>query len=361
MSNELKNKADELRVIPRQDTLEEILTPIARRERGDAQVAPLWAAKLHHSYSRTMETVYLEYAAANGDVAPIDSSVSPAADVWEYYLVDQAGFADFIDDDGKVMPSSSMTASRHTGKMAEMGHSYDVTIFDLERAAAAGVPLNTLKQKHAKKSHDALTNWTWLFGDNAQGIVGLCTHPNISVAFAPLNAGSTSRLWANKTAAEIATDVSAMINAVAENTLEAYHAATVFLPFSLIRRLRDLTVDTGSGPGPAYSVLDWMQSRFSGDPETGQGKVAFRGLNECEASRRFDPRTRTDTTGLSGDFCLVLPQASSDELAFIRARPFTQRPPQDRDLVLHHITHSKIGGCKLQIPLAVHRFDFGTT
>lgn len=356
MTNDLKNKADELRVIPRQDTLIDVLTPIMRRERGDAQLAPIWAEKLRYTYSKVMEVKYPELRAVNGEVLPIDSSVSPDVNEWEYFLIDHAGYADFIDDDGHLMPSSAMTASRHTGKLAELGHEYMVSLFDLERAAKVGIQLNSMKLNAAKKAHDSTTNFVWLFGDSAQGIPGLCNHPNINVDMAPLNGGATSRLWENKTADEIATDVSAMINSIAENTLDAYHAAKVLLPPSLFRRMRDLRISSG-GDGFS-SVLDWMRDRFSGD-SSGQGKVEFEILNECEAARRRDPRTGSDSSGIEGDFCLVLPMASPDELSFIRARPFTQRPPQEQRLNLLHMTHSKIGGCKCQIPLAVTRYDFG--
>jgi hypothetical protein len=305
-----------------------------------------------------METKYPQYAAANGDVLPIDTSVDPASLEWEYYMVDQVGYADFVDDDGTIAPSSAMIASRHTGKMAEIGHRYDLTLFDLERAAKAGLELKSLKQAHAKKAHDAKTNWIWLFGESARGIPGLCNHPNINVQLAPLNDDSSSRLWKNKTADEIMADITAMVNSIAENTLEAYVAKKVLLPHNLLRRMQDVYLTTAGGI--VLNVLEWVQKRYAGDP-TGQGQVQFMALNECDGARRLDPVTNSDTSGITGDFCLVLPAASADELCFVKARPFTQLPPQQSDFKLHHLTHSKVGGCKAQIPLAVTRFDFGLT
>jgi hypothetical protein len=359
MSNNIKETADMLCVVPRQDSLAEDLAPIARKHRGDAQLAPIWAEKLRHTYSKVMETIYPELEAASGSVLPVDSSIDPAALEYEYFKIDSVGFASFIDDDGKLMNTGALQMSRYTGKCREIGYRYDVNQFDLERASSAGLALVNLHGKQAKRAHDALTNWVWLFGDSERGLPGLCNHPNITVQVAALNGGSTSRQWANKTADEIATDVSRMINSIAQNTLEAYHAATVFLPHDLLRRMRDLRISTG-GDGYA-SVLGWMQDRFSGDPVTGQGRVEFRSLLMADADRRLDPRTGTNTSGISGDFAIVLPKASSDELCFLRARPFTQLAPQDEDFSMKYLTHSKIGGVKCQIPLAVTRFDFTTT
>jgi hypothetical protein len=359
MTNQLKQTADTLCVIPRQDTLEEVLAPIARSFRGDSQLAPIWAEKLRHTFSKTMETVYPELEAAAGSVLPIDSSVDPAMLSYEYFKIDQVGFASFIDDDGQLMNTGAIQMSRYTGTMKELGYRYDINEFDLERANSAALNLVSLHSKHAKRSHDAKTNWVWLFGDSATGLPGLCNHPNITVQVAALNGGATSRLWANKTADEIITDVSRMIDSIPQNTMETYHAATVFLPHDLLRRMRNLKIST-AGDGFS-SVLDLVQDRFSGDPVTGQGKVEFRSLLMADADRRLNPETGTDTSGISGDFALVLPKASADELCFIRSRPFTQKAPQEQDFAMKYLTHSKIGGVKCQIPLAVTRFDFTTT
>jgi len=357
ITEQLRRTMDDLQIVPRMDHLTEICAGALRRLGKDEQSAPIWAEKLRYTYTKILEVSFPEYAAANGDVLPIDTSVPAAKETWEYFMIEQMGYADWIDDDGRVAPTGTMKASRHEGKCAEMGHRWDLTVFDVERAADAGVPLPKLKQSNAKRTHDAKTNWTWLFGDGGKNLPGLITHPNITVTKAPLNAGSTSRLWANKSVDEIAGDIALLVNTIADSTLEKYHAARVFMPPSLFRLLRDTRLGAGDG---FASVLDWMRKRYEGD-ETGQGKVEFRMLNECDGARRLNPVTGTDDSGLSGDFLLALPPENTEELAFIRTRAFTQRPPQEIDLVLHHLTHSKIGGCKMQQPLSVHRMDFGTT
>lgn len=358
ITDEMRETMDALQLVPRADHLTAICADVIKRAgRADDSLAPIWAEKLRHTYTKVLEVKYPEYAAANGDVLPIDTSVPPSALEWEYFLIDQQGYADWIDDDGRVAPGGTLTAKRFTGKCSEMGHRWDLSVFDLERASAAGLPLPKLKQQNAKRTHDAKTNWTWLFGDSAKNLPGLCNHPNITVSKAPLNGGASSRLWANKTVDEIASDVALAVDTVATSTLEQYHAARVYMPPSLFRELRNRRLGAGDG---FASVLDWMRERYKGD-DTGQGKVEFRMLNECDASRRLHPKTGTDDSGLVGDFLLALPPENTEELSFIRARPFTQRPPQERDMVMHHMTHSKIGGCKCQIPLAVHRLDFGLT
>lgn len=356
ISTQLREVMDSLQVIPRMDRLEVVCIDACRRNGYDEQLAPIWAEKLRFTYAKVFETKYPEYMAANGDVLPIDT-IDAAATEWEYYLVDQAGYADWIDDDGHVAPSGAIKARRFTGPTHELGHRWDMTVFDLERAAKSGLQLSSMKQKNAKRTHDAATNWVWLFGDSSKNLPGLCNHPNIQITVAPLKATpGTVRVWdSNATNDEIASDVSLLIDTVAESTLEAYHAAKVYMPPALFRVLRNRVLpSTASG---FASLLQLLQDRYKGD-ETGQGKVTFHTLNECDGSRRLNPKTGSDDSGITGDFLLALPPDNKDELAFVRARPYTQRPPQERDLIMHHLTHSKIGGCKCQIPLAVHRLDF---
>ena len=134
--------------------------------------------------------------------------------------------------------------------------------------------------------------------------------------------------------------------------------AKVFFPLGLMQELKNRRLGSGDG---FDSVWDWMKNRYSGDADTGQPSVEFRILNECTAANRLEPVTGTDQSNLTGDFVIAVPADDKDSLAFIRARPYTQRPPQEINLKMVHQTISKVGGVKMQQPLAVHRLDFGLT
>lgn len=361
---ELMDAAENLALIPSRETMDSFSDETARRWGWDSSFAPMWRDKLRYTYAKVQETKYPEYRAANGDVLPIDTSPGPAMLTWEYYKVDHVGFADWIDDDGMVSPSSSMKMSRFTGEMHEMGAMWSLNQFDLERDRAIEGPALNLaqyKQKVAKRSHMARRNWVWLFGAPEKNLPGLFNHPSIPVSAAAAAAGGgNSPHWVDddKTSEEIGADFGLIIDEIAKNTLEQYFAAKVFMPPRMWRYLRNKRVTPAGGDGFA-SLLDWLKDRYAGD-ESGQGKVEFLQMNECQADRRKDPKTGTDTSGISGDFVFAVPKADQDELAFILSRDYTQKAPQERDYNMIHHTHSRIGGAKVQIPLACHRVDFGT-
>lgn len=348
----------DLEIIPRHDAVTALMARTLREaNRKDIQQAPILAEKLRHTYTKLLETVYPEYAAANGEVLPIDTSVNPAMLEWEYYRVDHRGFARWIDDDGHLMPGGASVLSRWTGRMAEMGYKWHLNFFDLERFSAAGIDIPGMEPDNARRAHDAKTNWTWLFGDVSKGLPGLCNHPNITKSFAPLNGAASSRLWANKTNDEILEDIELLISTIPRLTIRAHFAAKVFMSFDASRELKSRRLGAGDG---LLSLWDYIVKTYSGD-DTGQVKVTFKILNECDADLRLNPETNTDLSGIDGDFLLACPADNKDVAAFIRARPFTQLSPRQEDFTIHHPTHSKIGGCKLTEPLAFHRMDFGLT
>lgn len=349
---------EDFSIIPRLDALTGIIGATyhraGRTSREDVQLAPLFAEKLRYSYAKVLEIQYPDLMAAEGNVLPIDTAPDPAAIEWEYYVVDKRGVAQWIDDDGQVMGNSALSMSRHTGTMHEMGHAWTLNLFDQERYAKAQViPVAQTKVAVARRSHEEKTNWTWLFGDPEKQLVGLCNHPNISAILAP--AGVGGRRLDQKTNDEIISDVSLLINTIPRVTNLQHRASTVLMSFEHWQEITSRRLDQVTG---FANLMDYLQARFAGDA-SGQGKVEFKILRECKESWRSNPETRTDTSGITGDFMLAMPAPNKDLWSFIQARPFTQRPPQETDFQLKHLTHSKIGGCKLVEPLAIARIQFG--
>jgi hypothetical protein len=355
---ELVDQAEALNIFPRADAVEAKAVEAFTAWNMDAQEAPLWAEKLRSTFPKLLEVKFAELAFAEGKVLPIDSRVKPTSLEWEYYQVEEAGCADWIDEDGHVMPTGTMKFKRFTGRMRMMGFKYEVNQFDAERfqeAGPAGFNLIRAKQNQTVKAHARLTNWTWGFGDSEKGLQGLCNHSNISKVLAPTADGSSSRLPADKSADEIMADFKALIFKVAEDTNEEYHCSKVILPHKFIRDLTAMRY-----PGDRYaSVWEWIKDTFSGD-DSGSGKVEFVAVNECDPARRRHPKTGVDDSGISGYFMMAMPANDMEERAFIRARPLTQLPPQLKGFTQEYWTHSKVGGCKMQTPLAVVRMDFGS-
>lgn len=360
-----QRKLDEIGMIPRIDTLTGLVgswvasKPGWTIARNDDQLAPLMAMKLIHQYTSIYEHKYPEFQAANGEVLPIDSSVPHTAASYKWYSIDFTGYAAWIDDDGTIMPTSELKASEHIGYIARAGHKFSFTTMDLERAAAANVPIPAMKQRNAKRAHDAKRNWTWLFGDSSKKLVGLCNHPNIQIEQAPDGAAGThgdarDSLVENKTNEEILADIETVVETIPRSTLNIHFVAKVYMPRRDIQTLKRRRLGAGDG---TLSLWDYIQSNY-GTGDGNQPAVQFLELNECDPAFRLHPEYGTDTSSIYGRFWIAIPRASSEELAFIMAKPFSQEAPQQVDLKITTITTESYGGCKCQIPTAVLRFDF---
>lgn len=342
-------------LVPRKDTLTGLVASWisgGKFERVDAAVAPIMVEKLRHTYARIYETQYRDLLAAQGMVLGFDTSPDPADDSYRYEVLDFAGYADWIGDDGQVMGSGSMQLTPHLGFMHEIGHSFEFTVFDLERAAKDGRNLPSVRQRAAFRAHQEKHNWVWLFGDPDKEIHGLFTHPNIQVVQAPLAGTAThsdnrDRLVENKSVDEIIADVAAMVDLVPETTNEALQLKKIMMPRVDVNVLKHRRVGSGDG---TLTIWQLIQSMF---PE-----IEFMVLPECDATKRLNPKTGVNDSSVAGRCWIGVPDAPVDECGFVLTRPFTQRAPQERDLQVKTITHSKIGGFKCIVPLGVVRLDF---
>ena len=353
--NEQRETLDSLGLVPRKDALEHFTTDLFERsrfERADDSVAPIMVEKLRYNYAQVYEETYGDLKAAMGLVCPFDTSPDPAHDSYKYDVVDYTGYADWIGDDGSVMGESSVQMRSHLGFMHELGNKFSFTVFDLERAAMSGGNLSAVRQRAVRRTHEAKHNWTWLFGDAGKELHGLFTHPNIQVELAPMastvvHGDNRDRLIENKSADEILADVESIVETVRRVTNERLRVKKVFMPdvdMAILRRRRD-------GTGADSISLMQLVRQFYPD-------VEFDTLPECDAAKRVNPKTGINDSGVSGRCWIAVPDLPADECGFVFPRPFTQRSPQEVDLKISTITHSKIGGFKCVQPLGVFRLDF---
>lgn len=366
LTPEIQAQLEALAIVPRTDEIVAAFMDPRWRYRGDVgpggavvkreDLAPMMAERLRYVYPEILEAKFAELPAADGKVFPIDDSVPPGAIEWRSETLDVLGFAQWIDDDGKLAPTGATVFGQATGRLKEMGHRWDMNTFDLERAAYAKVPIESIRGRAAKRVIDAKCQWTWLFGDVDLQLYGCFTHPNIARILAPQSANAGNpRVWSGKTNAEIATDVALLVDAVRSQTSRQESCAIVYIGENLFKLCKRRLL--GETSGLLTSLWDRIVAEHSGD-ESGTGKVDFRILNECEAAYRRNPETNTDTSGISGDFLFARPAEDKRMDAFMRSRRFTQLSPQQEQFNIVNLVHAKAGGFRTERPLAFSMMVF---
>lgn len=200
---------------------------------------------------------------------PITNVAGPGAAVITYYLYTKVGMAKIIANPSDDLPRSDVYAERFTMNVHNEGTSFGYSTRDLRQAVFAGVPLDSMKADAARRGIHELENTLAWTGDSSHNIVGLLEHPNIPTVQAPLNAGATSRAWADKTADEIIEDIRLMTSGIRQATNGVHEGNVLLLPIAqrdiIALRPRATGTDTTileyiTKPGNSFGLarVDWL-------------------------------------------------------------------------------------------------------
>lgn len=316
------------------------------RIKKDAQLLNFFARQLEYVYTEIEREEFPDLRAANGEIVPIDRNVPAGAETFTYYVMSGAGVAAFQGSYSHgSAPRVTLKGARVQGKVQRMRNVYGWDIQDVENAQMAGVNLDSELAATARRAHEQLLNDTCFYGAPAQGLPGLFNHPNITVSDAPLNAGSTSTLWINKTPAEIIADVNEVLNGIQTLTLGVEVPNRMLIP-----RAQYLLISTtrlGAGDGFA-TILGYLQAAHPG--------VTFEICNEL--GTEFSTRNGADLLNNGQrDAIFAYTAGNPRKAALVRPKDFTQLPVQENGFDYDMHCESSTGGVKMPRPLMCHRMD----
>lgn len=308
------------------------------RAHHDAQTLIATARQLEFVMSQAYEEPFPEMKAAEGILLDFDTSVPEGARTFVWYAYSGKAIAQFtaIWAEGNA-PEVSVQGVSVTGQTQGMQNSYSYTLDDLRAAAFANVPLDAQLSKQARRGHAELLNRTALWGREDLGLRGLVNHPNITVLDAPLNGGSTSRYWSQKSVDEILRDIRVLVQQASIVSYRQRKTTNVWLPDDAMNLISTLRLGAGDG---GMTVLDFAKKVHGG--------VTFDVLDELAA---------TQSSGhLSTDSALALVKRA-DLVSLVVPMAFRQHPPQQVALTIKVLCESKIGGVVMREPPTTVRMD----
>ena len=137
---------------------------------------------------------------------PVSTEQDPGAThiIWRSY--DKVGMAKIIADYANDFPRADIAGKENTSPVKDLGSSYGYSIKEIRRAQKAGVALDSKRAEACRRAIDEKQDSIAWKGDAKSGLPGFWNAPGISEYVAAMNAGNTSRAWANKTADEIVAD-----------------------------------------------------------------------------------------------------------------------------------------------------------
>jgi hypothetical protein len=199
-------------------------------------------------------------------------------------MYSKVGMAKIIANPADDLPRSDVFAKETIVKVFSIGTSFGFSTKEMRRAQFSGVPLEMLKVDSARRAvlvKESDIAWT---GEASHNIIGLFENTNITNTQAPLNAGTTSRAWADKTSDEIIADIITMTSGIRTLTKGVQAANTLLLPVAqydiIALKPRSSLTDTTilefiTKPGNAYGLdtVDWLVELE--DAGTGASDMAF--------------------------------------------------------------------------------------
>ena len=223
---------------------------------------------------RINATVYaVQYPELNyAELVPVNSDGPEWASGVITYITDSAGKAAWFSGGAKDMRLAEVIRGKTEAVFDMAGIGYEFNLEEVNRASLIGQPLTNQKADAARRGALEFVHGAALLGDSLKGYTGLLNSALPVQGLVAQNAGATSRLWANKTPAEIMADVNDVLTGIytGSNTVEM--ADTLLLPIERLLYLGQRTMsDTNSETVLSFIARTNAYTMTTGRPLTIRG------------------------------------------------------------------------------------------
>jgi hypothetical protein len=306
----------------------------------DASV--FFARELDYIKTRTYDKLYPQLTALTH--FPVTSEISEAAETATYYGYEKTGMAKIIASYADDLPRADIKGEPFTAFIREFGIAYGYSVQEMAASRMAGKSLDVRKGEAAKWAIDEGTNRVAWAGDPDSKINGvLSPGNNIPLYVLPQTAtppaGVTANLtsWRFKTPEEIIADISGMQQFVSSTTLGVERPDTLLIPTDLFIELSNKQL-----PHTSVSVLTYIR-------ENAPFLKEIRDAPELNANS-FS--TNIFSTPAAPVGTALLYTNDPEKLAVEIPLPFTQLPPQFKNLEIVTPCRQRIAGVFIYYPLS---------
>lgn len=299
-------------------------------ERLDAGETASLAKQLEFVYAKTYDVKYAELKARR--FIPIDTSVDSAAEYFTYRQWNAFGMAKIIANYADDLPRVDALAKEFTSPIRSVGASYGYSIIDLRRSAKTGSQLEQRRATAARRAHELKFDSVVSVGDAPAGLTGFLNHPNIPI----VPAVNGTWISSSATPLEMIEDLNELVNSVILATAETFEPDTLLLDNASFLRINSTPMSsTGDSDN---TVLKFF-------------------LNNNPYIKNIDQWGKLNNSGVGNATRAVAYKRSEEVLAAVEPQAFEQLPPQWRNLEAVINTHSRVGGVRIQYPLAIAFMD----
>lgn len=293
----------------------------------DAEETMVFARQLETVRNKMYEIKYPEYIARTLVPVVVEDGDSEFVTmrVWDFTAV-----ANVISDYSSDFKKVTATAKEYFVKFFDIGNAYDYHIRDLRRAAKAGVALDTMKARAARRGIELGIEDAIAVGVPSLRTFGLTNHPNVSLV--TLTTGN----WTSATSEQILADLNQLITTMWTSTLEIFRPDTILVSTAAYRLLTTRLMSAGNSSNA--SVLE-----------------VFLKQNPGITVRSWTKLANANAAGNNGR--MVVYKRDAEVMEFIMGRDFEVFPAVQTGMTFDHHCMAQVAGLAVHYPAAVFYVD----
>ena len=302
----------------------------------DANETFFFARELEYVKSKSYDIQFPEMKSFK--LLPISTEAGEGAVSITYAQFEEVGMAQIIESYADDLPRADIRGKEYTTPVKSIGTSYGYSVQEIRAAIYVGRSLTQRQSNAARRANDQRVNQLAWFGNSSYNILGILNNPNIPAQEVPNDGTGASTLWTTKTPDQILRDLNLITNQIPANTKGVEMPNTVILPiaqYTLIAstprsNVSDTTIlEYFIQNNPFVTMVDWV-------PELASVNI-------------------TDNDGLqTGVSVFIAYDRNPDKLTMEIPMPYTQYPPQERNLEFVVPCESRYGGIIIYYPLSLN-------
>lgn len=295
----------------------------------DAVGSLFFANQLNFIQSKVYEYEYPELEAFN--VLPVTNNAPAGAEYITYMAYQGAGRARIIESYADDLPAADLQGFQMMQKIKSIGASYRYSHQEIRAAQWANVDLPFRQAEVARRAIMQEINTLAFTGNVQGGFTGFFNNPNVPLYTVPADGVGGSTTWATKAPEQILRDLNNLANQIVVNSNGVERPDTVLLPLD------------------QYAMI----SSMARSPTTDTTILSFFLMNNPYI-RQVVPIPQLAGAGPTGLDIMIAYEMNVNKLAMEIPMPFTQYPPQERNLEFVINCEARFGGVSIFYPLSVN-------
>lgn len=294
----------------------------------DAAGDVFFARQLEYIQSKIYE---YEYPALKAfQYIPINYDIPAGAEFVTATGFQSVGRARIINSYADDLPEAGLLGTQLTNPVQTIGTSYRYSHQEIRAAQFNNLNLPLRLAEAARRANDQLVNDLAIAGNPLSGMTGLVNNPAVPVFAVPADGTGGSTEWSTKTPDQILRDLNLVVNQIVVNSNGVEMPDTLLLPieqYTLIASTpRSINSDT--------TILQYF-------------------LLNNQFITRVDWLAQLNGAGVGGADVMIAYERNENKLAMQIPLPFTQHPPQERNLEFVIPCESRFGGVTIYYPMSV--------